>query len=218
MSIERIYTKHPKGKHRASDEVESVMPSDEYKTLLASIPIKYILDDDRVKTAMYRRQCHREEVNEAIRVGKESLAFGYLVGMVMPSVISKVQTSALSPFRSLTSHHIHVILGMWIVQQLNDGIARLSQILPYNKKDTMTNRRKVLSELIGLGLVEELNHLDVHARSGKVLKPIISSTNMTKHYALTRLGEKLTDEFNAMFGTVHAKAIGGFWMSSLDKL
>jgi len=218
MSIEHIYSKHPKGKFRASDEVPSILPSTEYKTLLASIPIKHILNDDRVKTAMYRRQCHREEVNTAVMVGKQSLAFGYLVGMVMPSVVSKVQTSALSPFRSLTSHHIHLILGMWVIQRLNDGVARLSQLLPYNKKDTMTNRRKVLSELISLGLVEELNHLDVHARSGKVLKPIISSTNKTKHYALTRLGEKLTDEFNSMFAKVHAKLIGEFWMSSLDKL
>jgi len=218
MSIEHIYSKHPKGKFRTSDEVESVMPSAEYKTLLASIPIKYILDDDRVKTAMYRRQCHREEVNEAIRVGKQSLAFGYLVGMVMPSVIAKVQTSSLCPYRSLTNYHIHMIIGMWVTQQLNDGVARLSQILPYTKKDSLTNRRKVLADLISLGFVEELNHLDVHARSGKVLKPIFSSTNMTKHYALTRLGEKLTDEFNSMFTKVHAKLIGDFWMSSLDKL
>jgi hypothetical protein len=218
MSVEHTYSKHPKGKHRASDEVESVLPSAEYKALLSSIPIKHILNDDRVKTAMFRRQCHREEVNEGIRLGKESLAFGYLVGLILPSVVSKVQSSALSPFRSLTSHHIHSLMCIWVVQQLNDGVARLGQILPYNKKESSTQRRKVLGELISLGYVEELNHLDVHARSGKVLKPIFNNSNTTKHYALTRLGERLTDEFNAMFSKAHSKAIGEFWISSLDKL
>jgi len=214
MSKESIYVEHPLGNYSSPEESGLLSSPD----VLASIPLKDILADERVKCAMYKRDKHRDAVAKNIRSGKESLAFGYLVGMVMPSVISKVQTSSLSPFRSLTNYHIHMILGMWVVQQLNDGVARLSQILPYTKKDSLTNRRKVLADLISLGLVEELNHLDVHARSGKVLKPIISSTNKTKHYALTRLGEKLTDEFNSMFSKMHAKLIGDFWTSSLDKL
>jgi hypothetical protein len=194
------------------------MPLSNTSHLLASIPLKDILADERVKCAMYKRDKHRDEVSRGVRLGKESLAFGYLVGLILPSVVAKVQSSALSPFRSLTSHHVHVIICIWVTQQLNEGVARLGQLLPYNKKDTTTQRRKVLSDLISLGLVEELNHLDVHARSGKVLKPIFSNTNTTKHYALTRLGERLCDEFNAMFSKVHSKAIGEFWISSLDKL
>lgn len=218
MTIESIYSGNPKGKFRSPDDVAVLLSPPEYRTILSSIPLKYIMDDPRVKTTMLRRDKHREEVSRGIQVGKQSLAFGYLVGLVLPSVIAKVQASSLSPFRSLTNYHIHMILCLWVIQQLNDGVARLGQILPYNKKDTTTNRRKVLAELIGLGLVDELNYLDVHARSGKVLKPIFSSTNKTKHYALSRLGEKLTDEFNAMFSKLHAKAIGEFWMSSLEKL
>lgn len=214
MSIERIYVEHPLGNYKTIED----MPLSNTSHLLASIPLKDILADERVKCAMYKRDKHRDEVSRGVRLGKESLAFGYLVGLILPSVVAKVQSSALSPFRSLTSHHVHVIICIWVTQQLNEGVARLGQLLPYNKKDTTTQRRKVLSDLISLGLVEELNHLDVHARSGKVLKPIFSNTNTTKHYALTRLGERLCDEFNAMFSKVHSKAIGEFWISSLDKL
>lgn len=212
MSIERIYTEHPKGNYK----VEEVNTSTE--GILASIPLKDILADERVKCAMYKRDKHREEVSRNIRLGKESLAFGYLVGLILPSVIAKVQSSALSPFRSLSGHHVHLILAMWVAQQLNDGVVRFGQLLPYNKRESSSQRRKVLSDLISLGYVEELNHLDVHARSGKVLKPIFQNTNTTKHYALTRLGERLCDEFNAMFSKVHSKAIGEFWISALEKL
>jgi hypothetical protein len=217
MTIESTYTEHPKGKFRASDEVPC-LPSIDYASILSSIPLKYLMNDERVKTTLVRRDKHRDEVSRGVRLGKESLAFGYLVGLILPSVVAKVQSSALSPFRSLTSHHVHVILCIWVTQQLNEGVARLGQILPYNKKDTTTQRRKVLGDLISLGFVEELNHLDVHARSGKVLKPIFNNSNTTKHYALTRLGERLCDEFNAMFSKMHSKTIGEFWISSLDKL
>jgi hypothetical protein len=214
MSKESIYVEHPLGNYSSPDEVGLVSSPD----VLASIPLKDILADERVKCAMYKRDKHRDEVSKGVRLGKESLAFGYLVGMVLPSVVAKVQSSALSPFRSLTSHHIHALMCIWVVQQLNDGVVRLGQILPYNKKDSATNRRKVLADLVSLGYVEELNHLDVHARSGKVLKPIFHNSNTTKHYALTRLGERLCDEFNSMFSKSHSKIIGEFWISSLDKL
>jgi hypothetical protein len=176
------------------------------------------MNDARVKTTLVRRDKHRDEVSKGVRLGKESLAFGYLVGMVLPSVVSKVQSSALSPFRSLTSHHVHALLCVWVVQQLNEGVCRLGQILPYTKRESSSQRRNILADLVSLGYVEELNHLDVHARSGKVLKAIFHNSNTTKHYALTRLGERLCDEFNAMFSKAHAKAIGEFWVSSLDKL
>lgn len=214
MSVERIYVEHPLGNHKTIEDI----PLSNTSHLLASIPLKDILADERVKCAMYKRDKHRDEVSKGVRLGKESLAFGYLVGMVLPSVVAKVQSSALSPFRSLTAHHIHALMCVWVVQQLNDGVARLGQILPYNKKESSTQRRKVLADLISLGYVEELNHLDVHARSGKVLKAIFHNSNTTKHYALTRLGERLCDEFNAMFSKMHSKAIGEFWVSSLDKL
>lgn len=214
MSRESIYTEHPLGNYSSPEESGLRSSPD----VLASIPLKDILADERVKCAMYKRDKHRDAVARNIRSGKESLAFGYLVGMVMPSVVAKVQSSALSPFRSLTSHHVHVLLSVWVVQQLNQGVVRLGQVLPYTKKESSTQRRKVLADLISLGLVEELNHLDVHARSGKVLKPIFNNSNTTKHYAITRLGERLCDEFNAMFSKAHSKIIGEFWISSLDKL
>ena len=218
MTIESIYTSNPLGKFHSPDDVAVLLTSPEYKAILSAIPLKYLMNDERVKTTLVRRDKHRDEVSKGVRLGKESLAFGYLVGLILPSVVSKVQSSALSPFRSLTAHHIHVLLCVWVVQQLNDGVARLGQILPYNKKESSTQRRKVLGELISLGYVEELNHLDVHSRSGKVLKPIFNNSNTTKHYALTRLGDRLCDEFNAMFSKAHSKAIGEFWISSLDKL
>jgi hypothetical protein len=218
MSVEQIYTEHPKGKFSAPDSVPVILSPDDYKAILSSIPLKYIMDDPRVKVTMVRQRAHRQEVDAGVLLGKQSLAFGYLVGMVFPAVVEKVQSSALSPFRSLTNHHVHMLVSLWVVGQLHGGVVRIGQILPYTKKDSPAYRRKVLNELISLGHVQELNHLEVHERSGKVLKPIFANTNTTKHYALTRLGDKLCDEFNAMFSRVHSKTLGEFWVSALEKL
>lgn len=218
MSVEQIYTKHPKGKFSAPDSIPAILSPDDYQTILSSIPLKYILHDPRVKVTMVRQREHRQEIEDNVRSGKESLAFGYLVGLILPSVVDKVQGSALSPFRSLSGHHVHMLICVWVVGQLHGGVVRLGQILPYTKKESSIHRRKVLNDLISLGHVQELNHIEVHERSGKVLKPIFANTNTTKHYALTRLGEKLCDEFNSMFSKVHSKTLGEFWVSALEKL
>ena len=182
--------------------------------MLNSIPLKTIVSNQRIKDYMSDQAKRRDKRVRSIERGKQSLAFGYLVGLVYPFIVNKVRKSPSSPFNGLTPYQIHVVLSVWIVCLLNeDGLCSSSQILAHKDKPNRRFVNMTIQHLESVGILRAVDDTELHRISGK-----IRYFNNSKYLVLSSLGNRLVDEFNDIFSKVWLKMVGDTWLSTLEKL
>lgn len=208
---ERAYMVEPIGKCSYPMPTDS-MTRDEALALLDSIPIRYIMDCKKVKNALERRDAKVKAVSEGVVYGKQSLAFGYLVSMVLKylwDVRSKVEG-----LRGLTDRHFEILLNAWVVCSLNDGVFKRSQLLKLKKTDKKYFAQ-LFRELLYFGHFVELSALEVNNYTNKIVSPHAFAH---RFYRLSRETSNALDEFNVLFAKIYKDATTNFWQNDLEKL
>lgn len=199
------------GKYRASNDLESPLNQSEANIMLSLIPMPLIMNNPRVRTAISQQKQHNRRIDVGIRYGKESLAFGYLVGMVY-NHLREIREKVVG-LRGLSDYHFDTLINCWVLAQLSGGVFKLSQLIKTKRAKKYFNT--IFKDLQRYGLIQQLTASEVHDITGLVVPSHMLSA---KYYKLTRECDKTIDEFNLMFARVYKDFTRNCWVSDLERL
>lgn len=198
------------GKFHPSQDIDSPLSSPEAEAILSLLSLKQIMNSNRVKKEVSKQRAHIDKVNKGIRYGKESLAFGFLIGIAFNHL--RDIRSKIIGLRGLNDLQFDMLINCWVLAQLSH-VFKASQLMKHtgNKKHFY----KVFKELVSLGFLRHLSASEVHDLTGLIVP---SHMLNAKYYCLTRETDKIFDEFNLMFTRVYKDFTRNSWISDLERL
>jgi hypothetical protein len=210
---QRAYLKETLAPNRYPMDVDTNLSEKECHSLLDSMPIKWVMNNTRIHNVMSQRSHNQRTKDRGLIFGKQSLAFGYLVGMYYGSSkhLAKSKVKGLS---QLSEYQFDILLDAWIVQTLNSGVFCRPQLVNSNYQ-TRESFNDNIQALVHLGLVEVLTHAQVHTITGLIIP---SKSFNKKYYRLRREALAIIDEFNLLFAQSYEKHTKRCWLDDLEAL
>jgi hypothetical protein len=198
------------GKFKPSADITSPFSQLDADALLSLIPLSLIMNSPRVRVEASRQREHMNKVEVGVRYGKESLAFGYLIGIAYNHL--KDAREKVVGLRGLNDLQFDMLINCWVLAQLSH-VFKASQLMKHtgNRKHFY----KVFKELVSLGFLRHLSASEVHDITGLIVP---SHMLNAKYYCLTRETDKIFDEFNLMFTRVYRDFTRNSWVNDLEAL
>lgn len=211
-SIKQLaYLSEHLGKYRAPNDLESPLNQSEADILLSLIPLPLIMNNSRVRVSLSKQKEHMGKIESGIRYGKESLAFGYLIGIVY-NHLKDIRERVIG-LKGLSDYHFDCLLNCWVLSQLSGGVFKLPQLIRTKRAKKYFN--SIFKDLQRYGFIVQLSPSEVHDITGLIVPSHMLSA---KYYKLTRECDKAMDEFNLMFARVYKDFTRNSWLSDLERL
>ena len=197
--------------------------SDTDLMLLKSLSVNAIISADRrINDIVERWANKRAQTKIDGHYYSKSLSFGLLIGLVHPIVVRKLQHSSLNPIKGIKEAQIHILLSAWTAGQLNDNVFIAKQVLPFlssrGKYNNTERLQREISDLISLGLIQELDYIQVNQITGLVPSNTGKPGRPLKYYSFTQIGSSFLREYFKLYNKVHSEITGNFWSTDLEKL
>lgn len=208
---QRAYLSEHRGNFSVETDGRERLSPSEVDEAIKHINIVDLMASNRVKEAMSRQSAYHLETMRLIQYGKESLAFGYLVGMVYNRL--KDYRERIQGLKGMSDHHFDIVINRWVVSQFSHGVFKASQLIKHTKN--AKHIRKTIKEVERFGLIVPLTAVEVNTLTGLVVSPHAFAS---KYYRLSRETNKMIDEFNLMFARVYKDFTRNCWLSDLERL
>lgn len=185
--------------------------------IVRQIGLKSILQDRRVNDLIYRKAQNTLKLNATKLIYKSGFAFGMLTALVHEATVKTIKKSGRSPLRSITEAQLNILLTAWIIQTIGNKVFTAHNILKFTKSAYFQIEPDIIF-LKDSGLIQELNNVEVHRLTGKLVKTPKRGGGVLKYYKLARTGEKLLLEYFALYEKTHEELTEKIWTDHLTQL
>jgi len=205
------------GRPKKGEKIEALTP--EQIKFINSIGLKVLLEcDNRIND--YAEKLAQKRLKSKIDTiqGKQSIAFGLLVGLVHQLVLKSTYYKQRYLLSSLTETHIHILLSAWTISQLHGPIFQSRQLLPFKSIKDSKRFNLYLNELYLIGYLEKPDDENIYSLTNKIPSKSGLRGRPRHYYKISRNGNIVINEYLEVYSKIHKKLTGKFWLSDLDKL